>query len=433
MPRGRKHPSLAAPRAADADGQRVPAGGRMRILRVTEQAVLGGEQTDVLHLLAQLDPARYEQTLCTEAAGPLVDEAARLGIPHIPMCMRSRFDLAAIRRLRDIVGAGRYDIVHLHGSRAGLLGRVAARLARARIVIWTMHVFQADVLEGWGRWQAPLYLLVEALLARWFCDHIITVSHDLRERALRLESVPAHKVTTIYSHVALDCFGLAHNRAAKRMELGLSPDALVVCTVGRLCAQKGLPDFLQAAARVYAQLPEVRFLVVGDGPLRSGMEELAAKLGLTGCLEFTGYRSDVAEMMAACDVFATATRWEGMGKVLVEAMAAGRPLVSTDVGPIPEIVRGYRGAILTPPRDPQAFAGALLTVLQHLPAYARWADEDRAVARARFGGQAMAQRTSALYEQLAAGRLPAARVAGLRRPGDAGGRGGEGSASQQAP
>lgn len=379
---------------------------RIRILRVTERAVLGGEQTDVLHLLAELDPKHYEQTACSELAGPFVDEVKRMGIPHVPVTMRSKFDLSAILRLRQVIRAGAYDIVHLHGARAGLLGRIAARLAGAPLVVWTMHVFQADVLQGGRRWQVPLYLLVEGLLARGFCDHIITVSENLRQRTLALQHVPAHKITTIYSHVDLSQFDHPLDSAEKRRELGLPLDAPVVCTVGRLCAGKGLPNFLHAAAHVHAEMPEVRFLVVGDGPLRGELESLATLLGLEGCATFTGHRDDVATILFASDVFATATLWEGFGKVNVEAMAVGRPLVSTDVGPIPEVVGDYRGAILVPPQDPTAFAQALLIILRDLPDYTPWGEEGRQRAYALFGRDTVAQHTSALYEQLIAARWP---------------------------
>lgn len=377
---------------------------RIRILRATEQAILGGEQTDVLHLLANLDSDRYEQVLCTEPSGPLVDEARRLGIAHVPVAMRNRFDLAAICRLRQIMRDGRYDIVHLHGARAGLLGRIAARLARVTVTVWTMHVFQADVLHGWRRWQAPLYLLVEGLLARHFCECVVTVSEDLRRRTIALERVPADKVLTIYSHVDLSPFEEAVSAVSKRNEVGLPANVPVVCTVGRLCEGKGVADFLKAAECVHAERPDVRFLVVGDGPLRQESESIAGQLGLSGCLTFLGHRNDVADILHASDVFATATHWEGFGKVNVEAMAAGKPLVATRVGAIPEVVGDYRGAILVPARDPEALAEALLMILRELPAYSRWGDEGRQRAYTKFGREAPARRTSELYERLIAKR-----------------------------
>lgn len=379
---------------------------RVRILRVTEQSILGGEQTHILYLLADLDRSRYEQTMCSAPNGPFVDRVRALGVRHIPVTMRGRFDLAAIGRLRQIVRDGGYDLVHLHGARAGVLGRLAARLSRTPLIVWTMHVFQPDVLHGWRRWQMPFYLLVEAILARGFCDHIITISDDLRRRTLALERVPPNKVTTIYSYPDLSAFVRLCDHDAKRRELGLPADAPVVCSVGRLCEGKGLPDFLRAAALVQRQRPEVRFLVVGDGPLRGELETLAGQLGLDGNMTFTGHRSDVADILFASDLFATATHWEGFGKVNVEAMAAGRPLVSTNVGPIPEVVGDYRGAILLPPHDPEAFAGALLAILGDLPAYARWGEEGRQRAFGLFGRQNLAQRTSELYERLIAERWP---------------------------
>jgi len=240
------------------------------------------------------------------------------------------------------------------------------------------------------------------VLGRFFCDHIIAISDDMRQRAQRLQRIPPRKITTIYSGVDLAPFAHPADRVGVRREFRLPADVPLVCTVGRLCEQKGVDDFLYAAAIVHRQMPQVRFLVVGDGPLRGELESLAARLALNGCLIFTGHRGDVAQLLLASDVFATATHWEGFGKVNVEAMAAGLPLVSTNVGPIPEVIDGYRGAILVPPRDPPAMAEALLTMLRDLPAYARWGEAGREMARQRFGVDKQIARTVQLYERLLA-------------------------------
>jgi len=376
---------------------------RVRILRVTERALLGGEQTDILHLLTGLGQ-EYQQELCTEPAGPLVDAARSMGIRCLPLRMHGRFDLLAVLRLAQIIRLGRYDLVHLHGARAGLLGRIAARLAGANCVVWTMHVFQPDVLQGWRRWQAPIYYAVEWSLGHWFCAHVITVSEDLRARALRLEHLPEKKVTAIYSGIDLRPFEESVDRDTVRQAFGVGNDAPVVCTVGRLCEQKGVPDFLAAASQVHAERPEVRFLVVGDGPLRGELEAQAERLGLAGCVIFAGQRSDVPALLAASDLFVTATLWEGMGKVIVEAMAACRPLVSTNVGPIPEVVGDYPGALLVPPHNPEALAGAMLRVLGDLPTYQQWAADGRQRAQARFSYETMCRATDALYRRLLAER-----------------------------
>ncbi len=165
-----------------------------------------------------------------------------------------------------------------------------------------------------------------------------------------------------------------------------------------------MPDFLQAAAHVHAERPDVRFLIVGDGPQRAELEALGARLGLDGSLKFAGQRNDIAAILAAGDVFANPTLWEGMGKVNVEAMAAGRPIVSTNVGPIPEVIGDYPAAVLTPPRDPSAFADALNAVLSDLPTYTESAQRGRKQAVERFSYEAMVTSTATLYEQLLAGK-----------------------------
>ena len=183
-------------------------------------------------------------------------------------------------------------------------------------------------------------------------------------------------------------------------------EAPLVGTVGRLCIQKGMADFVHTAALVHHEMPDVHFLIVGDGPLRAELEALVLGLGLGSCVHLAGYRLDVPEIMFALDLFATATHWEGLGIVNIEAMLARRPLVSTNVGPIPEVVDGYRGAVLVPAHDPAAMAQALVTVLSDLPAYAQWGEEGRRMARERFGVEKQIARTVQLYEHILSQKNP---------------------------
>ncbi len=379
---------------------------RIRLLLVTEHSFLGGEAFHILTFLDNLDPQRWDMTVCSAAEGFLVDEVRRRGYPHIPIAMKSPFNLFAMLQLVRIFRRGRYDIVHLQGSRAGVLGRLAARLARVPIVVWTMHIFQTDILTGKRAMLRPVYLLVERVLARC-CDHIITTSGNLRERAIRLQGIDPARITAIYNdNIDLRRYDIAVDVAAKRAGLGVPVDLPLVGTVGRLCIQKGMEDFVRAAGLVHCEMPQVHFLIVGDGPLRADLERLVSEQGLDSHVHFVGYRQDIPEIMFALDVFATATHWEGLGIVNIEAMLARRPLVSTNVGPIPEVIDGYRGAILVPPREPEAMAQALLMVLRDLPAYARWGEEGREMARRRFGVDKQIGRTKALYERLIAERWP---------------------------
>lgn len=374
---------------------------KVRLLLVTEHSFLGGEAFHILTFLDNLDPG-WEMAVCSAGEGFLVDEVQKRGFRHIPIEMKSQFNLLAVWQLARIFRQGRYDIVHLHGSRAGVLGRLAAKLARVPITIWTMHIFQADILSRRRTWLKPVYLLVERLLAHC-CDHIITTSENLRERAIRLEGIDPARITAIYNdNIDLRWYDVEVDVSAKRAELGVPVDAPLVGTVGRLCIQKGMADFIQAAALVHREMPQVHFLIVGDGPLRPELETLVAGLGLTSHVHFTGYRRDVPEIMFALDVFANATHWEGLGIANIEAMLARRPLVSTNVGPIPEVVNDYRGSLLVPPREPAAMARALLTMLCDLTAYTRWGEEGRRMARQRFGVEKQIVHTLRLYERLLA-------------------------------
>ena len=133
--------------------------GRVTVLHVTEYAVLGGEQYHILTLLKKWKEPRFQMSVCSSPEGPFVHEVKTIGVPHVPFVFKGKYDITSLLKLTRLFKSGRYHIVHLHGSRAGLYGRIAAKLAGIPIIVWTMHAWQTDTLLGFRRIQAPLYLL----------------------------------------------------------------------------------------------------------------------------------------------------------------------------------------------------------------------------------------------------------------------------------
>ncbi len=191
------------------------------------------------------------------------------------------------------------------------------------------------------------------------------------------------------------------SRDAVRAELGLAPDRLVVGCVARLVPQKGLPDLVAAAARIGAAEPRAAFVVVGDGPQRASVEAAARRCDARVC--FTGERSDVADLLAAVDVFALASRWEGTPIAVLEAMSAGLPIVATAVGGVPGIVVDGETGVLVPPGAPDALAAQLLALLRDPGRARRLGDAARARALARHRIVALCDGVSGIYREVLAG------------------------------
>jgi glycosyltransferase involved in cell wall biosynthesis len=289
-----------------------------------------------------------------DAAGPPVRFTA-VEIADRPRLVR---DLRAIVRLRRLLGAGRPDVVHAHGLRAGALSAIAVALGRGRgVLIVTVHNPPSA-----GGVTGSIYRVLELIVAR-NADSVLCVSADLKERmraagARRVGRavVPAPRVSLTAAPGDVS----AETRAAVRAELGAGPDRPVVLAVGRLAPQKGFGLLLDAAARWRDIHPEPLLVIVGEGPLEAGLRGRAVALGLA--VRFAGHRQDVPALLAAADVFVLPSAWEGQPLILQEALRAGVPIVATRVGGNPELA-GEDAAVLVPPGDAAQFAAAVRAVL----------------------------------------------------------------------
>lgn len=381
----------------------------MKVLHIITRLIIGGAQENTMLTAAMLDPTRFDVDVIsgpqTGSEGSLIDEVRSRGVPLTiePSLVREinpLKDLRALVRLTRHIRRGRYTIVHTHSSKAGVLGRWAARLAGTPIVVHTIH--------GWGQNEQQhrlvywLYTTLEKLALR-VTDQLIVVTPRDIEKGLRDGIGRPEDYTVIRSGIELDRFG--HPKAPPhetRSALGIPADAPVVGSVTRFSPQKAPLDFVRAAGLVAERLPETWFIMVGDGPLRSKVEAAAAELGLTDRLILTGLRRDVPELMAAFDIFVLSSLWEGLPRVLPQAMAAGLPIVATDIDGNAEAVTDGVNGRLAPPGDPAALAEAIVALLhnQHLAREMGRAGQARV---AEFSAEKMVGKIAQLYEKLLSG------------------------------
>jgi glycosyltransferase involved in cell wall biosynthesis/ribosomal protein S18 acetylase RimI-like enzyme len=370
-------------------------------------------------LLGQLRRLRDEGYEVTgiSAPGPHAAELEAVGVRHLAWrnATRSwnlRADLRAAVELWSLLRRERFDLVHTHNPKPGVIGRVAARLAGVPVVVNTVHGLYATPEDPFGKRAAVLGL--EWLAARCSQLELYQSEEDLRwSRRLRL--APAGRAQLLGNGTDLDRFDPAlvgAGRAAElRRELGLPADALVVGMVGRLVAEKGYRELFAAARAVRRADPRVRFLAVGTPDLDKADAITEAELERAGAdVCFAGWRDDVRDLLAAMDVFVLASWREGMPRSAIEAAAMGRPLVLTDIRGCREVARHEREALLVPPRDSEALAAAVLRLAGDPALRRRLATAARARAVERFGEAAVAQRVVDHYRGLLGGGPPGAPV-----------------------
>ena len=339
---------------------------RAVVLHVITRLELGGAQRNTLYTVGHLDPAQFRPALAWGPGDRLDAEIrARTGVELRPVRqlvrrVRPVTDLRAVAALRRVIRELRPSIVHTHSSKAGIVGRLAARLERVPVVIHSVHGFGFTPLQP-----APvraLYVAVERIAARW-TDHFIAVSRANAEQGVGLGIFAPERVSVIRSGIALRRFRDPAGDGGWRARLGLAPGACLVTQVGNFKAQKAPLDFVRIAAEVVRTLPATRFLMVGDGPLRVEAEALAARLGVDAAVTFAGWVDDVPAVLAATDVAVLTSRHEGLPRAVVEALAAGVPVVATAVDGTVEVVRDGENGFLASAGDVAALAGRVAELI----------------------------------------------------------------------
>jgi glycosyltransferase involved in cell wall biosynthesis len=383
----------------------------VRVLRIFSRLNVGGPAVHVILLAEGLDALGYTTTIALGAEAPregnMRDLAARKGVrcvqvPGLGREIRPFADARALLGLYRMMRTLRPQIVHTHTAKAGVLGRAAARLAGIDTVV---HTYHGHVLRGYfdpGR--ARLFRAIERRLAR-ATRQLVAVSQSVKDDLVALGIAPADRIRVIPLGLELAPLAGALPRGSLRAESGVSGTAPLVGIVGRLTAIKDLPTFLAAAARVRAETAAVRFAVVGDGEERAPLEAETARLGLAGIVHFHGWRHDMAEVYGDLDVVVNTSLNEGTPVALIEAMAAGRPVVATRVGGTPDLLGGGARGRLVPPGDPSAIAAAILDALgkpgDHVAAA-------RAYVLAEHGVSRLLRDMDALYRELLGGPATAA-------------------------
>ena len=353
----------------------------LAVLHVDPERGMGGGEAQVIGLVRHLAAAGDRQVVAADPDGALAGAVAALGVPIVSLRIRNHADVIAGRRLARLLASGGYDIVHFHTARAHAMSAFLGWTPARRVVTRRMDY----PLRG-GRY------------ARWLynrgADAVVAISEGVRT-ALLASGVRPDRITVVPSGVDVGRFEIgAARREDARARLGLRPDEFVVAIVGALEERKGHATLLEAFALV--REPAVRLLCAGTGSLAGALAARRDALGLEERVRFLGYVTDVPALLAAVDAVAMPSRHEGLGVAALEAMAAGRPVVATRVGGLPEVVGDEAGLLVAP--DDAAGLAAAITRLARDPAAARaFGDAGRARAASRFTLAAMAHGTRAVY------------------------------------
>ncbi|MBW2999947.1 glycosyltransferase family 4 protein, partial [Candidatus Woesearchaeota archaeon] len=270
--------------------------------------------------------------------------------------------LKALNQLKSHIKKNKFDIVHTHSSAAGILGRIAARLAKTPVIIHTVHGW--GLQEGMSFMKKKIYLMLERFCAG-FTDKIVCVSEaDIKTGIEKKICRDRKKYAVIRSGIDVNKFSKQIDINKKKKELGINPEQIVIGTVGRLDKQKNPIDLLKAAKIVLNKNPNALFLFAGDGPLREKTEKLL-KINNLNNFKILGFRNDVDELVHVFDMLVLTSLWEGLPRAVIEAMAAKNPVIANNVGGVREAVRDSFNGFVTQPYNHKQTAEKILFLLEN--------------------------------------------------------------------
>ena len=355
--------------------------GKVTVVHIITKLELGGAQQNTLFTVSHLNPERYEPVLISGTEGLLVEEAKQLNrvrfflIPELVREIRPFKDMMAFLKIAGVLraikqhvqsnaGNAQNDIVvHTHSSKAGILGRWAARLTGIRHIVHTVHGF------SFHAFQPPLvrafYIFLERLTAS-ITRAFILVSRANMEEGLQERIFTTDKAVLIRSGIDISEYqSVQCDRMAVRASLGITNGGPVVAMVACFKPQKAPLDFVKTARLVIDEHERVEFLLVGDGVLRSNIKELAEELKISDKVHLAGWRKDVPEIMNSIEILVLTSLWEGLPRVLPQAMAAGVPVVASDVNGSREAIHDGVNGFIIEPHDIQGMARRILYLLKH--------------------------------------------------------------------
>lgn len=367
------------------------------VVYFVDSQVMGGNEQALLQLIAGIDRRQWRPVLFHRpepGLALLIERVHELDVrTQVVPWLRDWRGPAQLAGMVRLLRAENPAVFHasLHWPTACRAGFLAAALARVPAIIATVQLFSG---RRWGRG-----LVLQQRLAATQIDRFIAVSNAIAAHLDGVFRIPQGKIRVVHNSVELDRFNCPPDAARREAH------PPIVLTVGRLDHQKGQTYLLEAAAR----LPEARFVLAGDGPDRTVLEEQAQRLNIADRVDFLGYRQDIPDLLAGCDVFVLPSLYEGLPLSVLEAMAAGKPVIATAIAGTDEAVTDRVTGILVPPRQPRPLAEAIRELVDDPRLAQRLANAGRARVWESFSAEAMVRGVTQIYDEILLSRRPDAR------------------------
>ena len=362
------------------------------ILHLTETSEPGGSETVLACIARNLDSTRYRSVVCLLSEGWLSDHLRNSGVRYVIIENKRSFDPVFLVKLVHLMKREKIHLVHSHEFMMNVYGAVAARIAQVPMIgtVHSMLYFTEKTRR----------ILAYKLSTR-LCSRLVAVSDNLKKLLTdELKVGNPSKILTIYNGIDLNRYVIGYPNLRLRDQMGISAGTLVAGTVGSLFKVKGIPYLLDAVSKVVTCFPNFKLLIIGEGDQESTLRHEVVSMGLEETVEFLGFRNDIPELLNLLDVYICASVSEGLSLSILEAMAAGKPVIATEVGGNPELVIPGKNGFLVPPRNPDALAERIMVALKDKNLRQSMGQMGRRIVEERFSLERMIDNYQILYERL---------------------------------
>jgi len=358
----------------------------MRILHTEWSDDLGGQEKRVLAEAAGLRDRKHSVALICREHAKIRGEAIKSGLEVHTLPMRKLYDIASMIKLSQFLKGNRFDIINTHSGVDSWIGGIASRIAGVPVLVRTRHL------------NIPLKRSLLNFI-HYLPDMYITCGENMRSNLIGNCGFPAKKVISIPTGVHAEYFHVKRNPEAK-LRYGLDKDAIVITNVGIFRKVKGHEVMLKSVAKVMNQLPKAKFLLAGDGPDKKELEEMANKMGIGKHVLFPGFIDNIPEIYSFTDIAILSSWSEGLPQSLLQAMAAGVPVIATNVGGVPEVVVHEESGILIEAGDHTALAEGIIRIINHPDLAVRMAVRAKAIVLQGHSMNSMLDSIESLYQRL---------------------------------
>ncbi|MFX0200593.1 MAG: glycosyltransferase family 4 protein [Candidatus Hodarchaeota archaeon] len=373
---------------------------RRHILFVIDNLSFGGGERVFAQIINGLLPKKYEIFVASLPSEQFDKAIHNNRVQFLPIDFSKRLNFSLIPRLAKIINKNKIEIVHGQGARAEFYARLACKLAGISKYVSTI----AMPVEGFdvGFLRKKIYALFDRFSEK-FVDRFLVVSDVLREAMIRDHGIPAEKIIRIYNGIEIDHYLPQEedgSREGIRREFNVGKDTAFIGAIGRLVWQKGFEYLIQAIPHILREFAQTKVLIVGEGPLRKELEALGKSMKIEGHLVFSGFRSDVKEILSAIDILVVPSLLEGFPMITLEAMAMGKPIIASDIDGIREQIIDGESGILIPPKDLNAIGEAIIKLNRDEKLAQNMGWEARKRVEKEFSVEKMVTTTEQVYQSL---------------------------------